>query len=406
MTEKTKGIIACRLCEAEKFKKVFVLPKMPLTDEFVNSEKIGSEFLSDIEIAICEHCGCVQNMNNTDMDDYYNDYTYTVQSSAFAIGFMQKLASRIKEDFFADVIKPKVIEIGSGSGEQLLEFKKLGFEVLGVEPSKKLVDYANGIGVTTLHAFYDDKILSKLPIEFREVDLIISSYTFDHIPEPTQALRAMSKNLKEGGIMAHEVHDLNLIKQRNEYCLFEHEHYTYLNENTMKWVLSQNGFQTLTFNLLSQNEKRANSLLVVSCKTSLADKVSIDVSKEVLELEKLSQNIQESIQRIDSWLSNNKEFKIAAYGAGGRGVMTIAALKNYQLLKYIVDKNPKAKGIFAPKSHLPVYEIEKLNEERVDKILVFSFGYFNEIVDECCQRFNYKPEQFISLLDIIELQHA
>lgn len=406
MTEKAKRISACRLCYANQFKEVFVLPSMPLTDEFVTADKKGSEFLSDIKIAICEHCGCVQNMNDTDMDDYYNDYTYTVQSSAFAIDFMRKMAERINDSFFIGKSNPKVIEIGSGSGEQLLEFKKLGFEVLGIEPSKKLTEYANGIGVKTLHAFYDDKILEKLPDDFKEVDLILSSYTFDHIPEPSHVLQTINRNLKEGGIMVHEVHDLNLIKQRNEYCLFEHEHYTYLNENTMKWVLAQNGFQCLTFNLLSKEEKRANSLLVASHKTTLIESVDIDVTKEISELQTLSKNIQESIFRIDNWLNSNKEFKIAAYGAGGRGVMTIAALDNFKLFRYLVDKNPKAQGIFAPKSHLPVYSIERLDEDRVDKILVFSFGYFNEIVEECCKRFNYEPQQFISLLDIIELQHA
>ena len=62
--------------------------------------------------------------------------------------------------------------------------------------------------------------------------------------------------------------------------------------------------------------------------------------------------------------------------------MTIAALSDYSNISYIVDKNPKAQGIFAPKSHLPVFGIEELGKHRADKILVFSFGYFHEIVEE------------------------
>lgn len=60
-----------------------------------------------------------------------------------------------------------------------------------------------------------------------------------------------------------EVHNLELIRQRNEFCLFEHEHYTYLNERTIKYLLNQNNFEVLTFNLLEENEKRANSLLLL-----------------------------------------------------------------------------------------------------------------------------------------------
>ncbi len=401
-------ITSCRICGSKELQRVILLPQMPLTDEFITKENIGKEFLGDIEIAICMSCGCSQNINNTDMDEYYNEYTYSVQSSGFAIQFMKTLAERLKERFFNFVSKPKVIEIGSGTGEQLLEFKKLGFDVLGVEPSKKLVDYANGIGIPTLHAFFDEYISEKLPKDFQNTDLIISSYTFDHIPQPVSVLNKIHSILKPGGIMVHEVHDLGLIKQRNEFCLFEHEHYTYLNERTMSYVLGQNSFEMDCFDLLTQKEKRANSLLVVAMKADSIKNYPLDINFEIEELKKLNSNVLESIERIQDWLkdSHTNGTSIVAYGAGGRGVMTIAALNDYFHIKYIVDKNPKAQNIFAPKSHLPVYGIEELGMNRADKILVFSFGYFNEIVTELVEKFGYKPEQFTSILDLLELKHA
>lgn len=379
---------------------------MPFTDEFIPKEKIGKEFLADIEIAICKKCGCSQNMNDTDMDEYYNEYTYSVQSSDFAIQFMKTLAERTKEKFFKDSKTPRVIEIGSGTGEQLLEFKKIGFEIFGVEPSKKLAGYANGIGIPTKHAFFDEHISEKLPYEFQQVDLIISSYTFDHIPQPVSVLKKIHEILKPEGIMIHEVHDLDLIKKRNEYCLFEHEHYTYLNEKTMSFVLGKNRFEVETFNLLSEKEKRANSLLVAARKIEDVKDYVVDVTLELDQLKMLNSKVNESIARIQTWLKENSSMRIVAYGAGGRGIMTIAALNDYSAIKYIVDKNPKAENIFAPKSHLPVFRIEELGKNRAEKILVFSFGYYNEIVKELGEKFNYKPEQFISILELLELKHA
>jgi SAM-dependent methyltransferase len=399
-------IISCRICGSKELQTVILLSQMPLTDEFITKDNIGKEFLGDIEIAICKSCGCSQNINNTDMVEYYNEYTYSVQSSGFAIQFMRTLAEKLKERFFNSVSNPKVIEIGSGTGEQLLEFKKLGFEVLGVEPSKKLVDYANGIGIPTLHAFFDEHISEKLPNDFQNVDLIISSYTFDHIPQPVSVLNKIHSILNPGGIMVHEVHDLGLIKQRNEFCLFEHEHYTYLNERTMSYVLGQNKFEIECFDLLTQKEKRANSLLVVVRKTDSKKNYSLNINFEIEELKKLNSNVLESIERIQDWLKENSDSSIVAYGAGGRGIMTIAALNNYSRIKYIVDKNPKTQNIFAPKSHLPVYGIDELGVNRADKILVFSFGYYNEIVTELGENFGYKPEQFTSILDLLELKHA
>ena len=124
-----KRISNCRICNSSEFKQIIKLDKMPFTDEFIVKDKIGSEFLADIEIGICLKCGSAQNMNDTDMDSYYNEYTYTVQSSGFALNFMQLVAQRIKKNYFSAVASPKILEIGSGSGEQLLEFKKEGFHV-------------------------------------------------------------------------------------------------------------------------------------------------------------------------------------------------------------------------------------------------------------------------------------
>ena len=406
MKSRQAPIQHCRICGATELNTVILLPDMPLTDDFVTGDQVGEEFLGDIDIALCAQCGCAQNRNNTDMADYYNDYTYTVQSSGFAITFMSTLARRIKDRYFAGQAAPRVIEIGSGSGEQLLEFKKLGFRVLGVEPSKKLADYANSIGIPTLHAFFDEHTAALLPAEFSAAELIVSSYTFDHIPQPVSVLQTIHALLSTDGIMVHEVHDLELIRQRNEYCLFEHEHYTYLNERTMAHVVSTNGFNVDTFLLLSQQEKRANSLLVAARKVEQAIPLAVDVGAEAAALLQLSRNVQASIGRISAWLAANQGQRIVAYGAGGRGVMTIAALPDCSGLAYVVDKNPKAEQICTPKSHLPVFGIERLGVERADRILVFSFGYYQEIVQELGQRYGYHPDQFLSVLDLLEVSHG
>lgn len=406
MKSKQNKIYSCRICGGKNLETVISLPRMPLTDEFVTEPNIGKEFIGDIEIAVCTSCGCSQNMNDTDMNEYYNEYTYSVQSSGFAIQFMKTLARRLKDKYFSDSPSPRVIEIGSGTGEQLLEFKKLGFEVLGVEPSEKLVEYANNNGVPTLHAFFDEQISDKLPANFQKAELIISSYTFDHIPQPINVLNKIHSLLTDGGITMHEVHDLELIRKRNEYCLFEHEHYTYLNERTMSYVLGRNLFEVDTYDLLNQKEKRANSLLVTARKASSPFKYPVDINFEVAELKSLFTNVRGSISRIESWLEENKNQTIVAYGAGGRGIMTIAALKNAQHISYIVDKNPKAENIFAPKSHLPVYGLDQLEKMRADKILIFSFGYYNEIVTELVDKYHYSPGQFTSILQLLELKHA
>jgi len=397
-----KKISGCRICKSDNFIEVIKLENMPFTDEFIKKENFGKEYVQNIEIAVCRNCGSTQNLYDTDMKEYYSEYTYSVQSSGFAINFMRILAERINKDYFKGKKDLKIIEIGSGTGEQLLEFKKLGYDILGVEPSEQLSEYANDTGVKTITAFFDENIFDKINEDFKKVDAVITSYTFDHIPYPTEALQVIRKILKDDGALIIEVHDLALIEKRNEFCLFEHEHYTYLNEETITSLLNANGFEVLTFDILNSSEKRANSLLVVAKKNEEEKDFDINVDNEIEKLKDLNLNIQASIKKIDEWIFSNKNLNIVAYGAGGRGVMTIAALKNSGLIKYMVDKNPKSKDIFAPKTHIPVYDIEMLNFKRADKIIVFSFGYYNEIVKELGEKFGYSSEQFVSLLELLK----
>ena len=399
---KVKKINSCRICKSHDLEKIILLPKMPFTDEFVKHENLGNEFLSDIEIGVCKSCGSSQNLNDTDMDDYYQDYTYTVQSSKFAMDFMSILSQKVKQLFFKDINQPKILEIGSGSGEQLEEFKKQGFNVVGVEPSEKLSNYANKNGIKTLTTFFDENSKEKLKNDLGLMDSVVTSYTFDHIPKINDVLDNINFIMKEGGILIIEVHDLDLIIERNEYCLFEHEHYTYLDKDTMKQFLSRHGFELLTYELLNENEKRANSLLTVAKKNDNVKKYEVNVENQLNKISNLKSNIDESIIRIENFLERNKNKKIVAYGAGGRGIMTLSAIKNSNLISFIVDKNPKDDNIYAPKTNLAVFHIDKLSDFKADIIIVFSFGYYNEIVEELTKKMGYKENDFVSILNLIK----
>ncbi len=75
--------------------------------------------------------------------------------------------------------------------------------------------------------------------------------------------------------------------------------------------------------------------------------------------------------------------------------MTLAALNNANKLEYLVDKKPKSEGVFAPKYHLPVYQITQLKTQPVDEVIIFSFGYIKEITEDLI-KMGYKPNQIIS----------
>ena len=112
--------------------------------------------------------------------------------------------------------------------------------------------------------------------------------------------------------------------------------------------------------------------------------------------------IKNGINNLDKYISNRTSIgkKIAGYGAGGRGVMTLANMKNSSQLDFLIEKNPKSKKIYTPSSNLPVVSLDYLNENPIDEILVFSYGYMDEIKEEL-KTYGYQKNQIISFIDVM-----
>lgn len=401
----------CRVCQSHDLQKILHLEEMPFTDDFLTEDKIGTTFLHPIDIFVCENCKTTQTQHDVDFHEYYEDYQYSVGSSGFASTFMHNIAEKLCKTYFPNEKNIKVLEVGSGDGEQLVPFKNLGCEVLGYEPSSYLIEVASKKGIQSIQGLFDENAINTLPEEFKKVNIIFLSYTFDHIPDPVGFLKAAHSILdKENGIIVIENHDLEKIFDRQEYCLFEHEHSIYLTKNTTISLAKRNNLEVVEFDVLPENQRRANSLIFVL--TSNQSKwaknaiTNLNLDKKYEELSFYKQQadiIYQSITNFENFIDTTVSLgkSIAGYGAGGRGVMTLAALKNAHKLKYIVDKKPKKSGVFTPKSNLPVYTIDQLQIEPVDIVIVFSFGYMDEIKKDL-KLMGYQESQIISMLTILK----
>jgi SAM-dependent methyltransferase len=401
----------CRICASGKLRRFLHLPSMPLTDDFIPVESAGQEFVHDIDVFVCEHCMTAQTQHDVDMGDYYEDYQYAVGASPTASRFMRLLAENLVAKFYGGNHSLKVMDVGSGDGGQLLAFKKLGCDVLGYEPSSTLCSIAESQGVPTVQGLFDSTSSACLPEGFRQVDVVTLSYTFDHLPHPREFLRDVRSILNpECGLLVVEIHDLQKIFERQEYCLFEHEHSIYLTEQTAAKLCALEGLTVLDFDLVPEADRRANSLIFVATPTgSRLEREFAAAAPEVpAEFDRLA-FYDEQAALIHAGIANLDKFvervtssgrSLAGYGAVGRGVMTLAAMKSASKLRYLVDRKPKRSGLIVPKSGIPLVGLDRLQEQPVDDILVFSFGYMREIQAELAGM-GYKAEQFHSLLDVL-----
>ena len=250
-----------------------------------------------------------------------------------------------------------------------------------------------------------------LPAAFQRADVVMLSYTFDHLPQPREFLAAARSILNpDHGLLVVEVHDLQKILERQEYCLFEHEHSIYLTSATAAALCSREGLTVIDFDLVPEADRRANSLIFVATPdgSQIAREFPSAASTAPPGFNRLdfydeqAAHIHRGIANLDAFVNRltGAGRTIAGYGAGGRGVMTLAAMQSAGKLRYLVDKKPKRPGLLVPKSGLPLVGLDALRDSPVDDVLVFSFGYMQEIQLELA-KFGYRPQQFHSLLDVL-----
>lgn len=410
MKEKITFLNSCRVCKKKDISKILSFKDMPFTDEFILKEDIGKEFLYDINIFLCNNCLTVQTQHDVDIQKYYIDYEYSVGNSPTALKFMKTLAVKINENFFTGHKEKSILEIGSSDGSQLKQFKKLGFDVLGVEPSNQLSNYANEQNIETLNDLFSEKMVKSFEKKNQNFNIVLLTYTFDHLPKPGEFLENCCKIInKKNGYLVIEVHDLEQIYKKNEFCLFEHEHSIYLTKKSASKLLERYNFEIVDFNFVDDDIRRANSLIFIAKRKNQSTNcrnISTKVPK-VLESKEFyhefGKQIKKAITNLDKYISKrtNEGKKIAGYGAGGRGIMTLANMKNSFKLDFLIDKNPKSDEIYTPSSNIPVVGLNHLKKNTIDEILVFSYGYINEIREEL-NLYGYKSSQVKSFIDIMQ----
>ncbi len=379
----------CRICGSRAPHCFLTLPDYPLADNHVRDTGGEDEFRAELRIYRCPDCGTVQTQHDVDLSRYYRDYAYTVSQSGFARRFMERLAEVVCRRYELPA-GSGVIEIGSSDGYQLRCFAERGMRVLGYEPGADLAAQAESQGVATVCGLFDEAALGAIPAEMLPARAVLSFNTFDHIPDPLPVLRAVRSVLDPvDGVVIIEVHDLEKIAERAEACLFAHEHSIYLSARTMAGLLGRADLKLLSIDLLPESERRGNSLLIAAGATGSRWKEAeppagawLDQLEHAAAYEDLSRRILIGHRGLADHVRAQRRAgrRVAGYGGSGRGIATLAiAGLGPEDIAYVCDQNSSFEGMLMPSSHVPVALPSRLGDDPVDEVIVFSYGYLDEI---------------------------
>jgi 2-polyprenyl-3-methyl-5-hydroxy-6-metoxy-1,4-benzoquinol methylase len=135
---------------------------------------------------------------NESLLSFYQDYLPEEESSIESWEKMMKSvfhrAATLLEQYRKD---GRLLDVGTGFGFFLTEMKHKGWEVVGVEISRKATDYARDVLGLTVHL----GPVEKVGFADNYFDAVTGFYVIEHLPYPLVFLRECYRILKPGGLL-------------------------------------------------------------------------------------------------------------------------------------------------------------------------------------------------------------
>jgi len=400
----SKKYNSCRTCNDTNLVHFFHVDDLPMPEGHVENSK--EEYGHNLDIYWCRNCGMVQTQVDLNLDKYYEKYVYTTSESSQVENYMNEFSVSLINKYGLKKNK-LVVEVGSGDGIQLSKFKEKDYGILGVEPSEILAKRAEKIGVPTIISMFDTNTVKKIVSKYKDVSAVIIQYTFDHLQNPALFVRDVETMLMDQGILVIEVHDFEKIYARNEACLFTHEHSIYPTLNSLNTLLLKYNMKVIGTSIVDEKKCRGNSMIVVAAK-SIHSMDEVDIKKisvsnrlnRASTYSAFNYNIKSAHYNLKRYLQRkrNKGIVVAGYGAAGRGVNTLVMANiDNNLLSYIYDMNKGLHGKKTPVSRIDVCPPEQLFNDNPDEMIVFSYGYLDEIKE----MYKDHPVKIISMLSLM-----
>lgn len=401
---------SCRLCGSPTLTQILQFDAIPFFDEVVTPESKGTEFSYPMELYFCGDCASVQSQHDVNLLEYYHSYQYVASHSPFIRTYMEALVDYCQRRFGLGP-GDHVIDVGAADGYLLSLFKNRGASTLGFEAAENLCQLAEKDGIPVVNALFTEESLGLIPDDFKRTELLVLLHTFDHLFDPAPFLDLARQVLDPvRGVLLLEVHDLRDIYVKRETALFGHEHATFLHYGSMKRFLERHGFRLVDFNFLPKDMCRGSSMLVAATpEVSEVEEAPDLASFEDPRLDELRtfQDFQASVSRsfgnlreyIETGRASGRRF--AGYGGWGRGVTTLAMARlSAEHLEFVVDGNPTLRGCFTPATGFPIQGPESVSRDTVDEVIVFNYGYIEEI-RSTLSGFIESGGRVVSVLDLL-----
>lgn len=385
-------IRTCRSCGSRALAPVVDLGPMPLVNALLTEHNLARpEPRYPLALVRCAACTLVQITETVPPEQLFGDYPYLSSTSSTMVGHVRELAERMMGEEQLDD-GSLVVEIASNDGYLLQHYVAAGVPVLGIEPAKNIALAARAKGIPTRSEFFGQELGEALSSEGISADVVHAHNVLAHVPDPNGFVDGLRLVLADDGVAVIEVPHLLPLIDRCEFDTIYHEHVFYYSLTSLHHLFIRHGM------VITHAEKTAihgGSLLlfVKHAKKARTGETTLDLLAEesawgVGRGDRYA-GFEERIRAMGNALGTMIDAvrargeTVAAYGASAKGCILLNAFGiDCATLDFVADKNELKQGKYMPGVHLPVRAPSSLLGEMPDYVVILSWNFADEIVDQ------------------------
>jgi len=237
--------INCNLCGADDSAVLYKIP--------VREDQVGTYGQDVWDIVQCQQCHLLYTNPRLDADAltvYYTfensvDYQY-IQNWFIDNADLQRPTWQRFLGAMSRYGSPgRLLDVGCGAGSFLVEARKAGYEVAGLEIAPYFVQYCR----TEHHLEIYEGQIEEVALERGTFDYITAFDVIEHHPDPKKLAQEMHKVLKPGGFAVISTHDIGNFYARRYGPRWRQinpiGHLTYFTRQTLSALLTSCGFEVL-----------------------------------------------------------------------------------------------------------------------------------------------------------------
>lgn len=383
-------ISKCRICRFEKLTSFLDMGNMPLVNSFFKTKKEKAPVFP-VRVFFCPNCYLIQLSGIVDPDLLFSDYLYHSSISNTFREHCSKLA-RETADRFPHLKNVRVLDIGSNDGCLLRAFAHEGFQVIGVEPSQKLVFEAKKNGIPTLADYWGPKTVQTI-LKSGKVGVITATSVLAQVGDIHAFVQNCQRVLADDGVMIAEIHYAANLIQKNEFDTIYHEHVSYFLLKPLLRLFAEHDLKIID---ASSSVLHADALriIIVHAKNSLAVQPSVAMllvqeEKNGLYLPatylRYQKSVEKTRQQTLEFLKKQKNLgkKVVGFAAAAKACVLLNYFGiNSDLISFVVDQTPQKQGKFIANTGIKVADFDALKKQPIDFLVIFSWNYANEIMQK------------------------